>query len=568
MHSIRLPLIVLLLSLVTFLGMGGSALAARASTLEARYENAKEELEALEKDARRAGLRHEWEKIERLFVGIHKDAKGWANAPAALYRVALTREGLARRSMNPADFKAAVDRYEEVARRYPRSALADDALFAAAKLCMERLDDASAARKILERQLREFPKGDMADAARAMLSGGKSEARQPAAPAANDTTSGSSKDGDALAVLRQVSWKVSGNDAQVVIELDREARWSHQFVPGDERTGRASRLIIDVDGARADEKVRPGARISGKVLSRVRVDLSVKGRTRIIIDYSDVERYDVDAIAGRPYRIVAKATRSTKGLPEGTSAEAGVSVRKPQGKPKDIAEQLGLGVKTIMIDAGHGGKDPGAMANGIVEREVTLAMAKLVGERLRAAGFKVLYTRQRDVFIPLDDRTQMANNSKADLFVSLHVNANTDSSISGVETYYLDLASTSSAAKVASRENSVSEKNLSDLQYILTDLMLSAKTQESRDVAGMVQSSMTKRLASYGGAPHGNGVRSAPFYVLMGARMPAVLVEVGYCTNKAEARLLASSKYRRALADAIVDGLMRYKRKLEGYASR
>ena len=162
-----------------------------------------------------------------------------------------------------------------------------------------------------------------------------------------------------------------------------------------------------------------------------------------------------------------------------------------------------------MIDAGHGGKDPGAMANGIVEREVTLAMAKLVGERLRAAGFKVLYTRQRDVFIPLDDRTQMANNSKADLFVSLHVNANTDSSISGVETYYLDLASTSSAAKVASRENSVSEKNLSDLQYILTDLMLSAKTQESRDVAGMVQSSMTKRLASYGGAPHGNGVRSA-----------------------------------------------------------
>lgn len=570
----------LLLIFALWLGIVSTAHAARAVSIDTRYENAKNELDALEKDARRSALRHEWEKVERLFIAIHRDGKGWGNAPAALFRVALTREGLARKSMNAGDFKAAVARYEEVEQKYPRSPLADDALLAAAKLRIERLDDVKGGRRTLEKLLKEYPGGDMAGAARALLAGdaggGAAATRTPAASdtakpsegAGREPSGGSPRSASKFAVLRQVSWKANGNDAEVAIELDREARWSHQFVPGDAATGRPSRLLIDVDGARADEKVRPGARISGKVLSRVRVDLSVKGRTRVIVDFRAVERYDVDTVPGSPFRIIARATTSPRGLPGGEDADAGVPVRTPRGKPKDIAEQLGLGVRTIMIDAGHGGKDPGAMANGIVEREVTLAMAKLVGERLRAAGFRVLYTRERDVFIPLDDRTQMANNSKADLFVSLHVNANNDKSIAGVETYYLDLASTSSAAKVASRENSVSEKNLSDLQYILTDLMLSAKTQESRDLAGIVQGTLVKRLDSFGQAPHGNGVRSAPFYVLMGARMPAVLVEVGYCTNPAEAKLLSSPRYRRALADGIVESLLRYKRKLEGYATR
>ena len=559
--------------LVLLLCLAGSALAARGeATLAGRYEAAKNELAKLEKDSERSGFRHEWEKVERLFLELSKDAKGWANEPAVLYRIALVRDGLSSRSLNKADCKAAAESYEAVAKRFPKSALADDSLLAAARLRMGRLGDEQGGKRNLERILSDYPRGDMATDARALLSGkspdaAKGEADEPSRPT-RAPESAKRFAAQKQAVLRQVSWKSEGNQATVTIEFDRETAWEHQFIQGDSRTGRPSRLYIDVDNSCADEKVRPGARISGKVLSRIRVDLSVKGRTRVIVDFDTVQRYDVDADKGKPYRIIVKASSSSKGLPGGTDANAPVPVRTPAKPPKDIVEQLGLTVSTIMIDAGHGGKDPGAMDNSITESAIALDVAKIVAELLREEGFKVLFTRSKNNFIPLDDRTQMANNSKADLFVSLHVNANADPSINGIETYYLDLASTSSAAKVASRENSVSEKNLSDLQFILTDLMLSAKTQESRSLASVVQSSLVKRVSRGGFGSPDNGVRSAPFYVLMGARMPAVLIELGYCTNSAEAKRLGTARYRRILAEGIVEGLTGYKRKLERYSSR
>jgi N-acetylmuramoyl-L-alanine amidase len=232
------------------------------------------------------------------------------------------------------------------------------------------------------------------------------------------------------------------------------------------------------------------------------------------------------------------------------------------GKTETVMEQLGLTVKTIMIDAGHGGNDPGAQAAGITEKNFTLAMARRVGALLQKEGFTVLYTRTNDKYIPLQDRPDMANAKKADLFISIHVNANPKPGIRGLETYYLDEAKTQDAATVAARENGVSVRNISDLQFILTDLMLNSKVKESRHLANCVHGGILRRLRAAKFAAPDNGVRSAPFYVLMGARMPAILVEFGYITNEHDVANLKNDAYLQRQAEGLVQGVLQYKAEL------
>jgi N-acetylmuramoyl-L-alanine amidase len=244
-----------------------------------------------------------------------------------------------------------------------------------------------------------------------------------------------------------------------------------------------------------------------------------------------------------------------------------VPAENPRGarsgkNPASVMEQLGLTVHTIMLDPGHGGKDPGCMANTLVEKDFTLRMARLIGSLLEKKGFVVLYSRSGDQFISLPDRPDLANKKNADLFISLHLNANPSASVRGLETYYLSEARTGDAAKVAARENGVSLQNISDLQVILTDLMLSAKMEESHALALCVQQAVLNNLRQAGLAVRNGGVRSAPFYVLMGARMPAILVEFGYATNTKEAANLLSEKFLQRQAEGVVNGILSYKEQL------
>jgi N-acetylmuramoyl-L-alanine amidase len=230
--------------------------------------------------------------------------------------------------------------------------------------------------------------------------------------------------------------------------------------------------------------------------------------------------------------------------------------------PDAVMEQLGLTVRTIMLDPGHGGRDPGCMANTLVEKDFTLRMAKLIGSLLEKKGFVVLYSRSGDQFISLPDRPDLANKKNADLFISLHLNANPSASVRGLETYYLSEARTGDAAKVAARENGVSLQNISDLQVILTDLMLSAKMEESHALALCIQQAVLNNLRKADLSVRNGGVRSAPFYVLMGARMPAILVEFGYATNTQEAANLLSEKFLQSQAEGLVNGILAYKEQL------
>ena len=258
----------------------------------------------------------------------------------------------------------------------------------------------------------------------------------------------------------------------------------------------------------------------------------------------------------------AATTKSKASKAETPEIEVSTTQKKYTGS---LVEQLGLKVRTIMIDAGHGGKDPGAVSNSIQEKNINLRMAKILGGMLQEQGFEVHYTRTGDTFIPLEERTARANAKNADLFISLHCNAHKDTNVRGLEVYYLNLATDAQAVRVAARENGVSAKKISDMQFILSDLMLNSKINESRQMAALVEQETLRAMRpKYALSSHGS--KGAFFYVLTGARMPSILVELGYLTNSAEAAKLNTDAYLQAMARGLTGGVVAYRKKLERFA--
>ena len=251
-------------------------------------------------------------------------------------------------------------------------------------------------------------------------------------------------------------------------------------------------------------------------------------------------------------------------LPQG-APPAAVTIQ-PKKQAGNLAEQLGLTIRTIVLDPGHGGKDPGAVVQGWYEKDINLRMARILGDMLRAKGFQVVLTRTKDTYLSLEERTRRANAAKGDLFLSIHCNAHADPGLHGFELYYLDLATDQQAARVAARENGVSEKKISDMQRILSDLLLQSKIEESKALARITQKEvMRTAAASWGLQDH--GARGAFFYVLTGVRMPALLVELGYMTNPSELQRLGQDVYLRALAAGLTQGVVAYSQYLERFAS-
>ena len=230
-----------------------------------------------------------------------------------------------------------------------------------------------------------------------------------------------------------------------------------------------------------------------------------------------------------------------------------------------IARQLGLGVSRIVIDPGHGGHDPGAQGKGLNESELTLDIALRLEEMLKKeAGVEVVLTRRTDEYIPLEERTAIANRESADLFLSIHANASRSAVARGVETYFLSFAATPEAEAVAARENSAHDGEMHKLPDIIRAIALNNKLDESRDLAGMVQEAMVTRLRRSNKELRNLGVKKAPFVVLIGAGMPSVLAEVSFLTNRQELTLLKTPAYKDRIAEALHAAVMRYRRSLKG----
>jgi N-acetylmuramoyl-L-alanine amidase len=246
--------------------------------------------------------------------------------------------------------------------------------------------------------------------------------------------------------------------------------------------------------------------------------------------------------------------------PSPSAAESAKSARHTSTGQSSLIRALGLKINRVVIDPGHGGQDQGtAGPKGLLEKDLVLDVSKRLGKLIEdGMGAEVIYTRSDDTFVPLEGRTALANEKKADLFLSIHANSSSVPRVSGIETYYLNFTDSKDALDVASRENASSEKSVFELRDIIQKITLHDKAEESREFAGRIQTSLFALSARNFPGEKNRGVRKAPFVVLIGANMPSVLAEIGFLSNPKEEALLKKPEYRQKLAESLYRGLSRY----------
>ncbi|MBV9766444.1 MAG: N-acetylmuramoyl-L-alanine amidase [Acidobacteriaceae bacterium] len=227
---------------------------------------------------------------------------------------------------------------------------------------------------------------------------------------------------------------------------------------------------------------------------------------------------------------------------------------------RSLVRVFGLKMGKVVIDAGHGGHDTGTIGpGGLMEKDLVLDVATRLGKLItQQLGAEVVYTRSDDTFIPLEERTKIANNERADLFISIHANSSPEPSATGVETYYFNLTSDKSGLDLATRENATSASSISDLNDLLHKAVLQAKLEESREFAQRVQTSLWAGSVKMNNRSRDRGVRQAPFVVLIGATMPSILAEIGFVSNPHDEKLMRRGDQRQKIAEALFKGVSQY----------
>jgi N-acetylmuramoyl-L-alanine amidase len=247
----------------------------------------------------------------------------------------------------------------------------------------------------------------------------------------------------------------------------------------------------------------------------------------------------------------------------------------PESKPtrdgqRSLTRALGLKINRIVIDPGHGGHDTGTIGpHGLMEKDLCLDVAIRLGHLIedKVPGAEVVYTRRDDTFVPLEDRTAIANNAKADLFISIHANSSHNQTTRGIETYYLNFSASAESMEVAARENALSQESLHDLQDLIKKIARNEKIEESKELATDIQDSLSQRLQVVSQTERNRGVKKAPFIVLIGANMPSVLTEISFLSNPNDERLLRKGDQRQRVAEGLYRGIASYLENLNSLSS-
>jgi N-acetylmuramoyl-L-alanine amidase len=350
------------------------------------------------------------------------------------------------------------------------------------------------------------------------------------------------------------------------------------------------RLVLDVNGARdysgyllsnpyrlvIEVHAKPAA-ASGSVVANATPApaVPVASVSGAAARNAKAEADDTDAkpraVAGETVSVNAesKPTAAAKQAAAKSKADATKSVAlvpPTESKPtrdgqRSLTRALGLKISRIVIDPGHGGHDTGTIGpHGLMEKDLCLDVALRLGHEIeeKLPGAEVIYTRKDDTFVPLEERTAIANEAKADLFVSVHANSSHDAAARGIETYYLNFATSEESMAVAARENALAQSSLHDLQDIIKKIARNEKVEESKELASDIQDSLTHRLQLVSQDERNRGVKKAPFVVLIGANMPSVLSEISFISNPSDEKLLRKTDQRQRVADGLYRGIASY----------
>jgi len=368
------------------------------------------------------------------------------------------------------------------------------------------------------------------------------------------------------ALLKEMRHWSNPDYTRIVITLDREAVFEYHQLPRNVEKDIPPRLYIDISAARVAQGVKD-IPIGDGLLKMARVGQYRSDTVRVVLDLESMKDFKVFTFSD-PFRII---------IDVGGERQTAISRPKepslvplpatPEIKPLPVQENAKVAarpaigrIRRIVVDPGHGGHDPGAQgAGGTREKDIVLQIALKLARKLREElGLDVVLTRSTDVFVELQERTAIANQVGADLFVSIHANASLNRAAAGIETYYLNLAKTEKVAQLAAKENGTSLEKVSVLQAVLFDLMANYKLNDSAHLADEVQKAVYRKVGNRYSGVKNLGVKQGPFYVLVGATMPSILVETAFVSNDREEARLNDPNYQECTAEGIMEGIREY----------
>ena len=293
--------------------------------------------------------------------------------------------------------------------------------------------------------------------------------------------------------------------------------------------------------------------VQNDYLNQIRVAQKTRSTVRIVADLNlDISSFRVWHLPD-PFRIIIDIHPSKLYRPS-----------RPTSKKLSIIRQLGLGIQRVVLDPGHGGTDPGCVGKGgTLEKNVVLNVSRFLKTLLEKEGLEVLMTRESDISVPVENRTVIANQKQADLFISIHANAHRNRKLSGIETFYLNFSQDPSVIATAARENATSTKNIGKMKDIIEKIIQNTKIPESKELANGIQNNLVRSLSKKYRNINSLGVKGGPFWVLIGAQVPSVLVEISFLSNPTEEKRLKSAQYCQNIAQGIYEGIMAYKHSLE-----
>ncbi|MBI5844393.1 MAG: N-acetylmuramoyl-L-alanine amidase [Deltaproteobacteria bacterium] len=541
-------------------------------------ERCRDRLFSGEKDR---GQRDNWISCIVLFKDVAKTEPEGPWAAAGLFSAAEMYLELNHTLGDPEDLASALDLYEIVVSDFPKSSYAIRSRKALAAVTVKRSVKKRTFRETAAQKADQPPPPPPGPAVPSAPKG--SAARVPPGAVCMEPAPVTAPSQAGPVTVTGIRFWSNSSYTRLVIDATNDAAFTQNQLPADPAANKPPRLYFDILKAKLSPSVSSVVPVNDDLLISVRAGQNSADTVRVVVDCKSVASCKTFALSN-PFRLVIDVIGEKE---TAVAVKPPAPDKPPKGKPKpkkpkkapkpkkpsadDLARQLALGVRTIVIDAGHGGKDPGAVGTvkGVQEKELVLDMARTLAKKLKAkTGCNVILTRTGDRFLSLEERPAQANTKRGDLFISIHANATCNVEANGIETYFLNLATDEDAIALAARENATSQKSISDLQGILKDLLRNAKVEESTRLARRVQESMVRAVSEKHPRVVDKGVKQAPFYVLLGAQMPAILVETGFITNEEECRRLMDEKYRNMLCEGIAEGVAAYIEDLKPSISR
>jgi N-acetylmuramoyl-L-alanine amidase len=530
------------------------------------------------------------------------------------------------RQFDPEYFLLSIDTYQFLLKEYPGTKYRQDALFTIAQIQQNDLNQLDDAKATYQDFLKRYPNSGKADATRQALGEIADAQEKEKNPRSSRKVAEQQEADQQLPRVTSIRQWNAESYTRIVIDVENQVKYQSARISNPDRI-----YFDLFDVKLSPSLAGKTFEVEDGFLKSIRVGQNKKGMVRIVLDVDKVKEYsafllpnpyrlviDVHgeasslakknpkdapavsasvALAGEkpPSPASPQKNDSAKAAPPpetanparlatsspapklGRSSRTSTVTLAPPLEPKptrdgqqSLTRALGLKIGRIVIDAGHGGHDTGTIGpHGLMEKDLCLDIALRLGKLIeqRLPGAEVVYTRKDDTFVPLEERTAIANQAKADLFVSIHANSSHDRGARGIETYYLNFATSAEAMEVAARENALSQSSIHELQDLIKKIARNEKIEESKELAADIQESLSKRLRQSSDAERDRGVKKAPFVVLIGANMPSVLSEISFLSNPADEKMLKKTDQRQRVAEGLYHGVESYLQSLNSVSN-